>query len=153
MDAVGTRTQAMALRLTRRFPVPRKRVFDAWTAPEALKRWWCPPGWLPERIDVDLRSGGAYCFAMRKADSKSVVSIEGRFVEVRRPELLTYTWTWNGAFDGMSETLVTVEFHAAGNCTDVVVTHENFPDVRLWLKHRTGWVDACDRMERTLISN
>jgi hypothetical protein len=53
----------------------------------------------------------------------------------------------------MPETFVTVEFHVAGPGTDVVVTHENFPDVRLWHKHRSGWIDACDRMERTLIDN
>jgi uncharacterized protein YndB with AHSA1/START domain len=153
MPAAGTRTQAIALRLTRRFAVPREQVFDAWTTPEALKRWWCPPGWLPERIVVDLRPGGTYCFAMRKADTKALVSIEGRFVDVRRPDRLVYTWNWNGAFDGMPETVVTVEFHAVASGTDVVVTHENFPDVRLWHKHRSGWIDACDRMERTLIGN
>jgi uncharacterized protein YndB with AHSA1/START domain len=90
---------------------------------------------------------------MRKADTKSLVSIDGRFVDVRRPERLVYTWKWNGAFDGMPETLVTVEFQAAANGTGVVVTHERFPDVRLWHKHRSGWIDACDRMERTLIDN
>ena len=153
MSAVGTHTRTIGLRLTRHFDIPRERVFEAWTTPEALKRWWCPPGWVPERIDVDLRPGGAYCFAMRQAGEKTTVSIEGRFVEVVRPERLAYTWNWNGAFDGMPETFVTVEFHGSAAGTDVVVTHENFPDVRLWHKHRTGWIDACDRMERTLISN
>jgi len=153
MPAVGSRTRTIALRLTRHFDVPREKVFEAWTTPEALKRWWCPHGWLPERIDVDLRPGGAYCFAMRQAGAKAIVSIEGRFVDVIRPERLVYTWTWKGAFAGMPETFVTVEFHVAGPGTDVVVTHENFPDVRLWHKHRSGWIDACDRMERTLIDN
>jgi len=153
MPAVGTPTRTIALRLTRHFDVPREKVFEAWTTPEALKRWWCPPGWLPERIDVDLRPGGAYCFTMRQTGAKTTVSIQGRFVDVVRPERLTYTWNWNGAFDGMPETFVTVEFRVDAGGTDVVVTHENFPDVRLWHKHRSGWIDACDRMERALIDN
>ena len=93
------------------------------------------------------------CNAARRAGTTTVVSIEGCFVDVRPPERLSYTWNWNGAYEGMPETFVTVEFQVADAGTDVVVTHQNFPDARLWHKHRSGWIDACDRMERTLISN
>jgi uncharacterized protein YndB with AHSA1/START domain len=148
--ATVTRTGGIALRLTRRFAAPRARVFDAWTTPEALKRWWCPAGWRPERIDVDLRTGGAYYFGMRQSDNDAVVSIEGRFLEVQRPERLVYTWRWYGAFEGMPETRVTVEFLPIEAGTEVVVVHENFPDVNLWHRHRGGWIAACDRMEQIL---
>ena len=150
MATTVTSTGRIALRLTRRFAAPRERVFDAWTTPEALKRWWCPPGWRPERIDVDLQGGGAYYFGMRQPDSDAVVSIQGRFLEVQRPERLVYTWSWHGAFDGMPETRVTVKFQAVEGGTDVVVVHENFRDVKLWQRHRGGWIAACDRMEQIL---
>ena len=148
--ATVRRSDGIALRLTRRFAAPRERVFDAWTTPEALKRWWCPPGWAPERIDVDLRPGGAYHLGMRSLDEESLVSIEGQFVEVRRPERLVYTWRWRGAFDGMPETRVTVEFLEAPGATDVVVMHDNFASVAAWQRHRSGWIAACDRMEKIL---
>jgi len=153
MPAVGTRARTIALRLTRHFDAPREQVFAAWTSPEALKRWWCPPGWIPERIEVDLRRDGAYVFAMRKSGTKTTVSIEGRFLVVEPPQRLVYSWNWNGAFEGMPETFVTVDFQATGTGTDVVVTHENFTDVQLWHRHRSGWIDACDRMERALRQN
>ena len=145
-----TRTGNLALRLTRRFAAPQERVFDAWTTAEALKRWWCPPRWEPERIEVDLRAGGAYYLGMRQLDGDSVVSIHGRFLEVHRPERLVYTWRWHGAFEGMPETRVTVEFRSIEGRTDVVLVHEHFPDVRLWQRHRSGWIDACDRMDQIL---
>ena len=145
-----TGTASIGLRLTSRFAAPRERVFDAWTTAEALKRWWCPPGWAPDRIDVDLRVGGSYYLGMRQRDSDSVVSIQGQFIEVRRPERLVYTWRWHGAFEGMPETQVTVEFAVVDRGTEVVVIHENFPEVRLWQRHRGGWIAACDRMERIL---
>ena len=110
MAAVATRAGKITLRLTRQFSAPRERVFAAWTTPEALKRWWCPPGWVPERIEVDLRTGGTYSLGMRESKGRSVVSIQGRFLEVRAPKRLVYTWRWNGAFEGMPETQVTVEF-------------------------------------------
>ena len=150
MATPGTRTESIALRLTRRFAAPRERVFDPWTTTEALTRWWCPPGWEPERIEVDLRVGGAYYLGMRQLDGDSVVSIQGRFLEVHRPERLVYTWRWHGAFEGMAETRVTVEFRSIEGSTDVVVVHENFPDVRLWQRHRSGWIAACDRMDQIL---
>jgi uncharacterized protein YndB with AHSA1/START domain len=146
-----TGTGNITLRATRRFAAPRERVFDAWTTPEALKRWWCPPGWEPERIDVDLRAGGAYYFGMRALDGGSAVSIHGRFLEVRRPERLVYTWRWHGAFEGMPETRVTVEFLSIDGGTDVVLVQENFPNVALWQRHRSGWIAACDRMEQILL--
>ena len=147
---VTTGTGKIALRLTRRFAAPRQKVFDAWTRPEALKQWWCPSGWIPGRFEVDLRVGGAYSLEMRHADSGAVVSINGRFLEVHPPTRLAYTWRWHGAFDGMAETQVTVEFLAIAQGTEVIVLHENFPDVRLWHRHRSGWIAACDRMERIL---
>ena len=150
MAATVTGTGSIDLRLTRRFAAPRERVFNAWTTPEALKRWWCPPGWAPERIDVDLRTGGAYCLEMRQLDGDTVVSIQGRFLHVHRPERLVYTWQWRGAFEEMPETRVTVEFHSIDGGTEVVVVHQNFPDVRIWQRHRSGWIAACDRMERLL---
>jgi uncharacterized protein YndB with AHSA1/START domain len=150
VSTTATSTGRIALRLTRRFAATRERVFEAWTTPEALKRWWCPPGWRPERIEVDLRPGGAYHFGMSRPGSDDVVSIRGRFIEVRPPERLLYTWAWQGAFEGMPETRVTVEFHAVNGGTEVLVLHENFPDVRTWQRHRTGWIDACDRMEHVL---
>ena len=150
MATVVTRTGSIALRLTRQFSAPRERIFHAWTTPEALKRWWCPPGWVPERIEVDLRTGGTYSLGMRESHGASVVSIQGQFLEVRPPERLVYTWCWHGAFEGMPETQVTVEFLSIETGTEVVVLHENFPDARLWNRHRSGWIAACDRMERIL---
>jgi uncharacterized protein YndB with AHSA1/START domain len=45
--------------LTRVFNAPRTLVFDAFTKPELLKRWFGPRGWLLETCEVDLKVGGA----------------------------------------------------------------------------------------------
>lgn len=150
MATTVTGAGKIELRLTRRFAAPRERVFDAWTTPEALKRWWCPPGWSPERMDVDLRPGGMYYLGMRQDNRDDVVSIRGRFLEIHRPERLVYTWRWHGAFEGMPETLVAVDFQSVQDGTEVIVVHQNFSDVALWQRHRSGWIAACDRIERIL---
>jgi uncharacterized protein YndB with AHSA1/START domain len=51
--------------LTRVFNAPRTLVFDAFTKPELLKRWFGPRGWLLETCEVDLKVGGHFRFVLR----------------------------------------------------------------------------------------
>jgi len=43
------------LRLTRTFRAPRDTVFQAWTDPEELTRWWGPPGYATPVVELELR--------------------------------------------------------------------------------------------------
>jgi len=150
MGIAYTETRGIVLRLERRFAAPREHVFEAWTTPEALKRWWCPPGWHAERMEVDLRVSGAFHLGMRRVSDGSTAAVEGRFLEVQRPERLVYTWRWTGALKDMSESRVTVEFVDEQGDTRLTLTHDRLPDIPLWHRHRAGWIAACDRMEDAL---
>lgn len=150
MQVPAAKGAVVTLRLRRKFSKPPARVFQAWTQPEALKRWWCAPGWQPADIAVELRVGGSYRIGMRRTSDGKLVFIEGKFLEMAPPHKLAYTWRWLGAFEQMPETRVTVEFLAWGEGTEIVLTHENFPDVASWQRHRSGWIAACDRMEGIL---
>ena len=150
MGIAYTETRGIVLRLERRFAAPREHVFEAWTTPEALKRWWCPPGWQAERMEVDLRVSGAFHLGMRRVSGGSTAAVEGGFLEVQRPERLVYTWRWTGALKDMSESRVTVEFVDEQGDTRLTLTHDRLPDIPLWHRHRAGWIAACDRMEDAL---
>jgi len=150
MSIPAAQRAGITLRLRRKFSKPPAKVFEAWTRPEALRRWWCPPGWEPGDITVDVRAGGSYRIGMRRVSDGKQVSIEGQFVKVVPAQELVYTWRWVGVFEQMPETRVTVEFLPVDAGTELVLTHENFPDVPLWQQHRGGWIAACDRMEQTL---
>jgi uncharacterized protein YndB with AHSA1/START domain len=138
------------LDIQRWFAVEPARVFEAWTSPEALRRWWCPPGWEPAFVEVNLRTGGRWRIGMRPQHDNSVVSVGGRFLEVQPPTVLIYTWRRDGAFAGMPETQVTVTFNASRGGTELRLVHAPMVDVVLWERHRAGWVAACDRMEQIL---
>ena len=45
--------------MTRTFNAPRQVVFQAWTDPERLKRWWGPKHFTNPVCELDLRPGGA----------------------------------------------------------------------------------------------
>lgn len=149
LEPIAQRT-GIAFRLRRRFTAPRENVFRAWTDPEVLKRWWCPNGWLPAEIEVDLRVGGTYRIGMRKAESGRPVYVYGSFLEVQMPERLVYTWRWENAFEQMPPTRVTVQFVESAETTEVVLIHEHLPEIAVCLRHRSGWMAAWERLERSL---
>ena len=80
------------LRLTRTFAAPRKKIFRAWTEPEALKKWWGPEGYATPLAEVDLRVGGRYRLGMRKLPKGDLFYLVGTYREVQPPEKLVYTW-------------------------------------------------------------
>jgi hypothetical protein len=65
------------VRIERTFDAPREAVFDAWTSPEVLRRWFhCAPDWETPEAEVDLQVGGKIRVVMRKPDG-SKVSVGG----------------------------------------------------------------------------
>jgi uncharacterized protein YndB with AHSA1/START domain len=142
--------RAITLRLRRRFPRTPEAIFRAWTDPEMLRRWWCPAGWTPAEMHVDLRVGGAYHLGMRPIQGGAAVYVRGRFLEVSAPDTLIYTWKWENAFEDMPETRVTVKFTASAGATEVELTHECLPEIPLCLRHRTAWIESWQRLKAIL---
>jgi uncharacterized protein YndB with AHSA1/START domain len=148
---VSTREVA-AFRLERTFAATREEVFDAWTNPEVLERWWAAqPSWTSPGCDVDLRVGGRYVLRMRGDDGELHV-VGGEYREIERPRRLVYTWCWEGA-GGPNPghvSLVTVEFHGDGESTTVVLEHSGLPSQESREGHGTGWRGALDNLARRI---
>ena len=144
-------TTGLGFELQRRFRASPERIFRAWTQPSALREWWCPPGWTAGEIEIDLRVGGTYCIAMtRSRNVGASVAVRGRFIEVRAPQRLVYTWQWEGAFPDMPETLVTLELQGSSDETLLTLRHEGFSESGSRQQHRSGWMSACDRLDRNV---
>jgi uncharacterized protein YndB with AHSA1/START domain len=139
-----------AIELRRVFRASPDAVFRAWTQPEALKAWWCPSGWIAAEVEIDLRVDGAYRIGMRRLAGGAEVRVCGRFLEVSPPNRLAYTWRWEGAFAGMPETRVTVTLTQIASGTELTLRHEHFTDAGIRQQHRSGWIAACERLDRAL---
>ena len=74
---------------TRLFDAPRERVFDAFSDPERLKRWWGPSGFTNTFHEFDLRPGGAWRFVMHGPDGTDFPT-EKRFVEFAPPARVAF---------------------------------------------------------------
>jgi uncharacterized protein YndB with AHSA1/START domain len=134
-----------ALRVSRRFAAPRERVFRAWTEAPALRKWFrVAEGYATPIAEVDLRVGGRYRLGMQAPDATEPQIVGGVYREISPPERLVFTWQWEGAPPEAPETIVTVEFHQHGSQTEVVLTHEGFPDRPARDQHGAGWQGCFD---------
>jgi uncharacterized protein YndB with AHSA1/START domain len=144
----GADPATIGIELQRRFRASPERVFRAWTQPSALREWWCPPGWIAGQIELDVRVGGSYCIRMSRVGDRRPVAVRGQFLEVRPPERLVYTWRWEGVFPHVPETLVTLELRGSESETLLTLRHVKFTDAAILQQHRTGWIAACNRLDR-----
>jgi uncharacterized protein YndB with AHSA1/START domain len=118
------RTSERELVITRTFRAPAHIVFDAWTKPEFVRRWWAPAsrGVTVVECDADLRPGGAYRYVLGRGDDRFAFS--GKYVEIARPTRLVYTQTFEPMPHG--EAVVTVTFAERDGST-TLLSHELYP--------------------------
>jgi uncharacterized protein YndB with AHSA1/START domain len=80
--------------ITRLLNAPRELVFQAWTDPEHVDKWWGPTGFTNETYEMDVRPGGVWRYMMHGPDGVDYPS-KNVFVEVVRPERLVYDHGWD----------------------------------------------------------
>jgi uncharacterized protein YndB with AHSA1/START domain len=109
--------------VTRTFNGPARIVFEAWTTPELLKRWWAPKsmGISFLSCEADVRTGGTYRFVFGHAASEQTVAFFGRYIEVTPHSRLV--WTNDETIDGA---ITTVTFEEKDGKT-LLVMHELYP--------------------------
>src|SRR5579871_6133368 len=103
------RTSERELVVTRTFNGPARIVFEAWTTPELLKRWWMPKSVGVPFIscEVDARTGGSYRFVFGHPASGQPMAFFGRYIEVIPNARLV--WTNDEGGEGGAITTVTFE--------------------------------------------
>jgi uncharacterized protein YndB with AHSA1/START domain len=140
--------EVATFRLERSFAATPEDVFDAWTNPKVLERWWSVQSSQGSpHCEVDLRVGGRYVLRMRD-DTGELHIVGGEYREVDRPRRLVYTWRWEG--DGGSHpghiSIVTVEFRADGEQTNVVLEHSGLASEESRTRHGAGWQAVLARL-------
>ncbi len=95
--------------VTRTFNGPARIVFQAWTTPEHLKRWWMPKSFGIAFIscEIDARTGGSYRFVFAHPETKEPMAFFGRYLEVTPHFRLV--WTNDEGGEAGAVTTVTFE--------------------------------------------
>src|SRR5215471_16253204 len=113
------RTSERELVVTRTFNAPSRIVFEAWTKPELLKRWWAPKSFGVSFIscEADVRTGGTYRFVFGHPASEQPMAFFGRYIEVIPNSRLV----WTNDEGGEGGAVTTATFEQQGAKTLVVV--------------------------------
>ena len=127
--------------VTRTFNGPAHIVFEAWTKPELLKRWWAPKSFGVSFLSckADVRAGGTYRFVFGHAASERPMEFFGRYLEVTPHSRLVWT-NDEGGEDGA---VTTVTFEERGAET-LVVMHDLYPTKEALDAAGTGAADAMN---------
>jgi uncharacterized protein YndB with AHSA1/START domain len=124
--------------VTRSFNGPARIVFEAWTKPDLLKRWWAPKstGVSLLSCEADIRVGGTYRFVFGHGAS-APMAFYGRYLEVTPHSRLV--WTNEEGGDGGA--ITTVTFEDKGGKT-LLVVHELHPSKEALDAARASGVEA-----------
>ena len=132
-------SHAVAARIERQIPGPPEAVYRAFTEPVTMARWLSPVGHA--EVEADVRVGGALRVAMIEGEVR--IDHAGKFLELEPPRRLVFTWS--SPYTGAEPSVVTVELHASGVGTRLVLTHERLPEPVL-KAHEGGWRTMVARL-------
>ena len=139
--------------ITRIIDAPRHLVFQAWTEPDRVMRWWGPQGFVTTYSDMDIRPGGAFRVCMRSPEGTEHWK-QGIYREVVAPERLVFTFAWEDAERKPGhQTLVTVTFAERGDRTELMLHQAVFETVETCNDHRRGWTSTLQRFAEYLAQN
>jgi uncharacterized protein YndB with AHSA1/START domain len=141
--------EELVLRIERNFDAPAEAVFDAWTSPEVMRRWFhVGPDWATPEAEVDLRVGGKVRVVMRKRDGTEVEA-GGEYTLIERPHRLEMTWTFDDDPSGRQQ-LIELSFSESEGSTTVVMVNSGISTDERREAQDYGWHGCFDQLERAL---
>ena len=105
--------------LERVIAAPVQAIWDAWTDPESLPKWWGPDGFSCRTERIDLREGGEWVFDMIGPDG-TVYPNHHRYSRMQRQARIDYTLHWGE--DGPKHADASAVFEDLGQRTKVTLS-------------------------------
>lgn len=138
--------------ISREFDAPRHLVYRAWTTPELVRRWWAGNRGQVTSIEIDLRVGGRWRYAM-VADDGSEVAFHGEYREVIPGERIVFTEVSEARPAAEALTTVTFRDAGAGTAVAILVRYGSRLDRDTHYDHmQDGLQDALGLLEQTVSS-
>ena len=124
-----------------------KLVWDAWTQPEHILKWWAPNGMDIKVIEHEFKVGGKWKYAMPMPDGKDFIS-EGTYKEIIYLEKIVTSADFKPMTEGVElQTL----FEAYGDKTkftfNVIHATPEYCKQQEEMGFYNGWGSALDRLE------
>jgi uncharacterized protein YndB with AHSA1/START domain len=150
------------LTLERSFATPMEKVWEALTNADALKKWWCPPGFEASHISVDLKEGGVFRYCFKGAEGQEFWG-RGVFKKIEEPKFLSWLDTFTDAEgnpvasshygmagDEIIESMVEFFLTEENGVTKMKMVGENPHDDSMMESMTQGWNGMFDKLELLL---
>jgi len=131
------------LTIKRSYNAPIDVVWEAWADPVRAKEWWGPRGFTAPVVELDERPGGKWRAKMVAPDGTELWQ-HGVYREIVPKKRIVYTFIWDQEPD--HEMLVTVDFSANGNKTEITFQQTGFKSDGEREGHKGGWNESFDRL-------
>lgn len=136
------------LRIERLIPASPERLFELWSEPSELVKWWGPDGFDVPASALDVRPGGHWRTTMRSPQG-DLHTVSGVYRTIDKPRRLVFTWGWDDD-TGLRghETEVTVTFEPAPGGTRIVLLQQAFENKDQRDRHNQGWSSSFECLAR-----
>jgi uncharacterized protein YndB with AHSA1/START domain len=143
--------------ITREFDAPKELVYEAWTTPELVRRWWSGDRGEMTVCEIDLRVGGKWRYAMM-ANGGQDVAFHGEFREIVPNERVVSTEAYEGIPDADEHatlnTLTFTDLDGGRTLMEVLVVHPTKfgRDMHINSGMEGGMQEALDHLEQVAVS-
>jgi uncharacterized protein YndB with AHSA1/START domain len=146
---MATGADGLMLEMTRVLPGAQSRVFDLFSDPDELAKWWGPEGFTTPSLEFHPSVGEVYRIEMQPPEGEAFF-LTGEFREFDPPTGIAFTFRWEDPDPDDVETLVELSFLGRGDSTQVVLAQGPFKTEARRSLHRDGWTDSFDKLEALL---
>ncbi|MEX2024909.1 MAG: SRPBCC family protein [Thermoleophilaceae bacterium] len=139
--------------IVRELDAPADLVYRAWTTPELIERWWHAKRGRITSVEVDLRVGGRWRYAM-VADGGMDVAFHGEYREIVPGERIVSTEVYEAVPDVEAVNTVTFEDVDGRTRVTILVEHPSREsrDMHVESGMEDGLQDAMDLLEEVAAS-
>jgi uncharacterized protein YndB with AHSA1/START domain len=151
--AVVTLPTETQILITREFAAPKHLVYQAWTTPELIKRWWSGDRGEVTSAEVDLRVGGTWRYVIA-AGSGFEVAFHGEFREIVPNERLVSTEVYEAMPDGEALNTITFTERDGRTTLTLLVEHDSKQtrDMVIESGMESGMQEAMNHLEQVAVS-
>jgi uncharacterized protein YndB with AHSA1/START domain len=149
--------------VTRIFDASAQQVWDAWTEPEQVMRWWGPQGFSSPTARMDVREGGRSLVCMRSPDGHDMYNT-WTYSHVAEPERLEFTMGFADADGNPLDPVAlglppdiphpvehVVQIRDSDGTTELTVTERGYADDGpTYQLSKTGLEQCLDKMASSL---
>ncbi len=151
--AVVTLPEDKQILITREFEAPKHLVYEAYTTPELVRRWWSGKRGAVTSVEIDLRVGGAWRYVMTASEGFEV-AFHGEYREIVPSERIVSTEVYEGMPEGQAlDTITFAEVDGRTTLTTLVQhTSKEHRDAHINSGMEAGMQEAMDLLEQVAIS-